>query len=138
MKTDVEKEKFIELRARGLSFSKIAEEIGVSKPILIKWNSELSKEIANQKFLASEELLERYKLMKAARLEVFASTLSGALQELQIRALDTLSPKELLNLISYLESRLTEEATTVSYTTDETVTSWSLAGDQPVKIPLFD
>lgn len=57
MKTDTEKEKFIELRARGLSFSKIAEAIGVSKPILIKWNSELGKEIANQKFLAKYFLM---------------------------------------------------------------------------------
>jgi transposase len=50
MKTNNEKEKFIELRARGLSFSKIAEEIGVSKPILIKWNSELRKEMQTRNF----------------------------------------------------------------------------------------
>jgi hypothetical protein len=98
----------------------------------------VEKRDANQKFLASEELLERYKLMKAARLETFASILSEALQELKKRALDSLSAKELLSLISYLEDRFTEEATTVSYTTDETVSSWALAGDQPLKIPLFD
>ena len=49
------KEKFIELRARGLSFNKIAEEIEVSKPTLLKWSSEFSEEIANRRFLASEE-----------------------------------------------------------------------------------
>ena len=41
------KEKFVELRAQGLSFKKIADEIQVSKPILIKWNSEFNKEITN-------------------------------------------------------------------------------------------
>lgn len=95
------KEKFIELRARGLSFNKIAEEIEVSKPTLLKWSSEFSEEIANRRFLASEELLERYQLTKIARMEVFAKTLNLALQEFQVRKFDLLSTKDLLTLINF-------------------------------------
>ncbi len=85
MKKNEEKEKFIELRAQGWSFSRIAEQTGVSKPILIKWNAEFSKEISNHRFLVSEAVLEKYRLMKVGRLEIFANVLNEALQELQQR-----------------------------------------------------
>ena len=45
-----EKEKFIEMRAQGISFAKISKEINVSKPILIEWNREFEKEIAHRQF----------------------------------------------------------------------------------------
>ncbi len=38
-----EKEKFIQLRAKGLSFDKISKELNISKPPLLKWNEELMK-----------------------------------------------------------------------------------------------
>lgn len=138
MKTNIEKEKFIELRAKGFSFSKISTEIGVSKQTLIRWNSDLRETIANRRFLDAEELLDRYQLTKTARLEMFARTLSKALEELQTRTLGSLTFKELLNLIGYLESRLSEEATTMSYKTDEIASSWILDTDQPIRIPLLD
>lgn len=133
------KEKFIELRARGLSFNKIAEEIRVSKPTLLKWNSEFGKEIGNRRYLASEELLERYQLMKASRMEIFAKTLSQALQELQTRKFDLLSTKELLTLINYLDSHLSKEAKSVNYLTEEMTSIFDeMPGCQAKTFPLID
>ena len=109
------KEKFIELRAQGLSFNKIAEEIEVSKPTLLKWSSEFNEEIANRRFLASEELLERYQLTKIARMEVFAKTLNLALQEFQARKFDLLNTKDLLTMINFLDNLLSKEAKSVNY-----------------------
>lgn len=43
-----------------MSFVKISPEIGVSKPTLIKWNQEFDKEIENRRFLAAEELIEKW------------------------------------------------------------------------------
>jgi transposase-like protein len=40
------KEKFIQLRAKGFSFDKIAKEISTSKPTLLKWSEEFEGEIA--------------------------------------------------------------------------------------------
>ena len=57
MKNHDNKEKFIELRALGLSFDKISLEIGVSKPTLIKWNRECSKEVANLMYFNFEKLI---------------------------------------------------------------------------------
>ena len=45
------KERFIELRAKGWSFDKIAKEIGKAKQTLIDWSKELQDEIANRKAL---------------------------------------------------------------------------------------
>lgn len=54
------KEKFIQLRAQGLSFDKISKETGISKPTLIKWNQEYSKEVSNLIFFYSENLIEEF------------------------------------------------------------------------------
>ena len=45
MKDSSVKEKFIQLRAKGLSFDKIAKQIKISKPTLLKWSEEFEKEI---------------------------------------------------------------------------------------------
>ena len=45
------KEKFIELRAKGWSFDKIAKELGKAKQTLINWSKELEDEIDNLKAL---------------------------------------------------------------------------------------
>ena len=138
MKIFKEKEKFIEMRAQGISFSKISKGINVSKPILIEWNREFEKEIAHRQFLAAEELLERYDLMRMARLERFTTLLNSALSELKKRNLELLSSKELLDLIRYLEARLSEESSKISYVTDKIAASSFPFEAELEKIPLFD
>jgi len=41
MKDQQTKEKFIELRAKGLSFDKISRELRISKQTLINWSKKL-------------------------------------------------------------------------------------------------
>jgi hypothetical protein len=55
------KTKFLELRARGVSYSQIAEAIGVSKPTLIQWGKSMAEEIADLQ--AAERELVREKLL---------------------------------------------------------------------------
>lgn len=43
MKDQETKERFIELRAKGLSFDKISKELKVSKQILIDWSRGLQE-----------------------------------------------------------------------------------------------
>ena len=46
MTANIEKQqKFIELRAEGLSFDEIAKRVNISKPTLIKWSKELKDKI---------------------------------------------------------------------------------------------
>lgn len=63
------KERFIELRAAGLSFDTIAKRLEVSKPTLIKMSRELSAQIEQLRYINLESLAERYKILKAERLE---------------------------------------------------------------------
>ncbi|MBT2601832.1 hypothetical protein ABWK46_13160 [Peribacillus frigoritolerans] len=43
-----QKAQFIELRAKEVPYEKIAQELEVSKPTLIKWGRELETEISNR------------------------------------------------------------------------------------------
>jgi hypothetical protein len=55
------KTKFLELRARGIPYSRIAEELSVSKPTLIQWGKSMAEEIADLQ--AAERELVREKLL---------------------------------------------------------------------------
>ena len=65
------KERFIEMRAGGDSYDKIAKELNKSKTTLILWNRELFKEIGNLEFLHYKALLEKHKLTQKAKIEFF-------------------------------------------------------------------
>ena len=54
METTELKERFIELRAKGWSFDRIAKELGKAKQTLIDWSKDLQDEIANCKALELE------------------------------------------------------------------------------------
>lgn len=139
MKTVKDKEKFMELRAGGMSFAKIAQEIGVSKPTLIKWNLELGTEIENRRFLEVEELLDQYKLMQFSRIKTFGEILAKALGELQGRDFGLVPFKDLLTLINLLEGKLMREGVGIQYTTDQRASPWeSINGHGPIRIGLFD
>ena len=59
MHTEDKRNQFIELRASGMSFDKIAAEICVTKKTLIEWSKEFADEIEDLRTLAREHLKER-------------------------------------------------------------------------------
>jgi transposase len=114
VKTIEEKQRFIQLRAQGYSFDKIAEQLEVSKPTLLSWSGELYSEVQEAVFHEQEQLLNQYQVMRRARFEVYTRLLSEALQELSKRAeenrkLEKLSVSELLKLALTLEERLEQD-----------------------------
>lgn len=117
MKDVSSKEKFIELRAQGLSFDKISKEINVSKPTLIKWNQEYSKEVANIVFFNSENLIEEFRLLKIHKIEALACTLSKVLEELSKRDFGNVSTKDLISIAFSLENKLKENVSGIEYYT---------------------
>lgn len=102
--------RFIELRGKGMSFQKIAEEIGVSKPTLIKWNGELLEQVKEAQYMELENLVEQYGLFRKKRFEVYCKALNSALKEFQERAetgeLKNVPTDKLLNLVEQLEKRV--------------------------------
>lgn len=112
-KSIVEAEKFIELRAKGFSFDKIAEETGISKPTLLKWNKEYMEHIEEAQYFELQNLLFQYGVMRRNRIEVISEMLGSALLELKSRAggggLSRMETDKLLNFILTLEQRLEKE-----------------------------
>jgi len=109
MKDQKTREKFIELRAQGLSFDKISKRIHTSKPTLINWDYEYANEIEVLKEQHYEEVLEKYKVAKQDRINRFAQALNKAWDAFERKDYSDLSKKELLLIITRLEKRLLEE-----------------------------
>ena len=105
--------RFIELRGKGLSSQKIAEEIGVSKPTLIKWNGELLEQVKEAQYMEFENLVEQYGLFRKRRFEIYCKALNSALKEFEERAekgeLKEVPTDKLLNLLEQLEKRVEKD-----------------------------
>lgn len=111
-KTIEEKEKFIQLRAQGFSFDKIAEELQVSKNTLLSWSGEFFEEVKEAQFNEYEKLLEEYKVHRTKRFEHNCKLLNACYEELdkKLERLEKLSVPELVKLIETLEKRIAEES----------------------------
>ena len=111
METIEQKEKFIELRAKGYSFDKIAKELGRAKQTLIDWSKELEEEIANHKALELEALYEKYYLHKETRRQTFGELLGKIKKEIEKRNLSDVSTEKLLELYLKYQAQAKEEVT---------------------------
>lgn len=109
MEATEQKEKFIELRAKGYSFDKIAKELGRAKQTLIDWSKELEEEIANLKALELEALYEKYYLLKETRLQTFGELLDKIKQEIDKRKLSDVTTEKLLELYLKYQAQIKEE-----------------------------
>lgn len=124
------KMKFIQLRAEGLSFDKIAEELEVQKQTLINWSKDFAVEIANLKSIQIESLLEQFYMTKQARIRFFGNKLDMIAKELDNRDLDGIPTEKLFELlIKYAELlkkeevlvKLKQEQKAFSYTEKEAI-----------------
>ena len=103
------KERFIELRAKGWSFDKIAKELGKAKQTLIDWSKELQDEIANLKALELEAIYESYYLLKENRLQTFGGLLNKIKDEVLSRDLTEVPTDKLLELLLKYNAQIKEE-----------------------------
>jgi len=103
------KEQFIELRAGNISYDKLSKQIGVSKPTLMKWAKELATDIANLRTLNEEALLEKYKIGKLHKLELWAEQLQAVREELKSRGYKEVSTERLVDMLERYSSLLDKE-----------------------------
>lgn len=108
MKAEVQ-EKFIQLRAEGLSYDKIAAELDISKTTALKLGHDFEEEIKRLQFIHLEAMAEQYKLVKTARIASIAKVLEQVDTSLQSADFDKL-PADRLVLLKYkLVDRLLQE-----------------------------
>ena len=108
METIDTKGRFIELRAKGYSFDKIAKELGKAKQTLLDWSRDLDQEIAQAKALELDSLYEAYSLYKEARLKTLGEILSKLKKEVDKRDLTDLPTDRLLDLFLKYEGVVKE------------------------------
>ena len=104
---------FVMQRAQGKSFDKIAENLGISKQTLIKWQGELFSQIREQEFYEVQAITEAYAVTRRQRFDATAKTLGAVLAELA-RRVDTdqladMATDKLVNLALILEKRLMQD-----------------------------
>jgi transcriptional regulator with XRE-family HTH domain len=93
-----QKAKFIHLRAKGLSYAKIAKELKVSKSTLTNWNQELHTEIAQAKAMELEALQEEYFILKEGRIRLLGGQLKTIQEAISGRDLSKVSTERLMDL----------------------------------------
>ena len=116
------KERFIELRAKGLSYDKIAKKLGKAKQTLIDWSKDLQEEIANRKALELEALYETYYLQRENRLQMFGAMLTKIKEEVEGRDLSDVATDKLLELFLKYNSQVKEEIVEPIYKSSQELT----------------
>ena len=104
---DVEtRQRFVELRAQGKSLRAAADELGVGKQTLVRWEREHKEQIENLKAIELEALTERYRLTVQAQVERYGAFLEQVTEELRKRDLTTVPTSKLFDIMVKLESRV--------------------------------
>jgi len=93
-----QKSRFIHLRAKGLSYAKIAKELKVSTSTLTNWNQELLEEIAKAKATELEALQGEYFMLKEGRIKLLGGQLKTIQEEISGRDLSKVSTERLMEL----------------------------------------
>ena len=114
------KSQFIELRAKGWSYLKIARKLKVSKNTLASWGAELDGDIASLRAVEMEALHEKYFMTKEARIQLLGEQLKEIKAELKRRGLEAVSTEKLLEMeLKYYQALQAEYVETRPLTEDE-------------------
>ncbi|HYA60484.1 MAG TPA: transposase family protein [Candidatus Acidoferrum sp.] len=122
MKDQETKERFMVLRAKGKSFSSIAQELNVSKQTLINWARDLRGEIDNLESIEVEALREKYSLTTQKRLEFLGENLNKIKSELESRDLSEIPTDRLLTMYFNCLKQLQAELRPLDFKSDEEIT----------------
>lgn len=108
-----QKNEFVLRRAQGLSFNKIAQDLGISKSTLLQWQGELLNQIKEQEFYEIQDITEQFRITRRDRFEVTARLLGAVRDELARRAnteqLADMPVDKLVNLAMILEKRIAQD-----------------------------
>ncbi len=115
MKDQACKDRFIELRAQGKSFSSISEELTVSKPALIAWSHEFDEQIKNLRAIHDEALREKYRLTQERELQILSHQLEVIERELASRPVFDVPTDKLYGLLFKLTDEVRKSQRPVTF-----------------------
>jgi len=102
------KQKFIELKAQGLSYIKISEELGIPKNTLVDWGKKHKTEIDHYKSEERDLLSKVYYATKRHKLEVLNKELTRIIGEIGKRNLNEVKTNDLYKILLELYKTLKE------------------------------
>jgi hypothetical protein len=112
MHTQETKHKFIELRAAGLSFRRISEELGgVDKNTLMRWNEQFAVQIHNLEQIELENLQEQLLGSKAERFKALAHDYHRYTKELERREPGRVPQYMLFRIVCRLRDQVEQRIT---------------------------
>ena len=91
---------FIELRGKGMSYAKIAKELGVGRQTLVRWADRYQHELHNAHLLGLEAVQEKYRLTLHHHIERLGKQMELATEELERRDLINIPTARLFEIIS--------------------------------------
>jgi len=109
MKTNEKKAEFIELRANGLSYAKIAEKLQISKSTCSTWEAELREQIQTRKEDRLTDLYNLYEMDKESRIKRVGKALREIDEALAEKDLKELPAETLLKYKLKYEEALRNE-----------------------------
>jgi transcriptional regulator with XRE-family HTH domain len=109
LKTTDKKAEFIELRAKGLSYAKIAGQLHISKSTCSSWEQELKAQIQEYKEARLSELYTLYGMEKESRITRVGTALAEIDKALATKDLSELPADTLLKLKLKYEQELKAE-----------------------------
>ncbi len=92
------KDKFVEMRAAGVTLSKASNDLGIAYNTALNWEKDLAERIEAYKAIRIEELQEKYKISKEKRIELFDKDLLAINKELEKRDLSEVSTPKLFEM----------------------------------------
>ena len=114
MKTTDKKTEFVRLRAEGMSYRKIQEEIGVSRSTCSEWEKQLRDEIHSLRQANLDELYISYGMAREARIRRIGDTLRRIDDALAQVDLTKIAPEKLLDFKLKYSAALREEYNTAT------------------------
>ena len=115
---------FVELRAKGNSYDRIAKTLGVSKATLLKWSQDLSLEINNERNVAMDAIYEKHKLAKQHQMEMLGLQLGKVREELEKRDLSEVSTDKLVAMQLKLLDAINNNGVNVTFKAE--VDDWAM------------
>jgi len=109
------KRHFIQLRGQGLSYSKIAKELNISRSTLVRWSLILDVHINNAKIIEFEGLMEEYFATRCHRIKALGTQLSNITQALVECDFKNETPYRLIEMQTRVTKELQELAPKIEF-----------------------
>src|SRR5664279_5735049 len=109
-------QRFIELRASGMTFARLMTELNVSKPTLIAWSRKHQFQIQNLKAIELEALGEKWLASVTDRVNAFGEQLRQVETELARRNVGDLTTPQLYTLARSLRRQITQTTGATGFT----------------------